>query len=167
MYVDIKIIPATHNFQTFSEKSSVLTTASLNLQKPPKSILIRDVSDVYLTTTVETELRELTTRVSKDVVEQHAKATIQPPPEIVPSPSENVDVPFPDTRSWNVIIRHRSPDVSIEDPDASCESNGDSLEEPRQEPQFQVKIRAIPPDELQPKVTISILTNMNAVNKTL
>lgn len=63
------------------------------------------------------------------------------------------EVSFPDTRSWNVIIRQRSPDVlpAEDSVDASGEDNGDSLEE-TSPPQFQVKIRAIPPEELKPKV---------------
>ncbi|KAG8191446.1 hypothetical protein JTE90_020698 [Oedothorax gibbosus] len=164
------------------EKSSALTTTA-GIKKSPKNILIRDVSDVYLTTTVETELRELTTRVSKDVVEQHAKSTIQESiprnskvvpqlekarstvQETVPQDSTVISQPvkevsFPDTRSWNVIIRQRSPDVpSTEDSvDASGADNEDSLEEEtRPEPEFKVKIRAIPPEELKPKNVLMLI----------
>ncbi|XP_035222906.1 uncharacterized protein LOC118195687 [Stegodyphus dumicola] len=134
------------------------------LQKPPKSILIRDVADIYLTTTVETESRELKTRVSRDIVEEHKKIEGKSS-EIRPSLLNAKDktktqsrVP-PTTENWNVVIRQRKP-VEQDHPigtnlDGSAESSaeeGDSQEPPSTpKPHFDVKIRTIPPDELKPK----------------
>ncbi|GBM43773.1 hypothetical protein AVEN_24179-1, partial [Araneus ventricosus] len=139
------------------ESSLEQTPQGLKVQKAPKSILIRDVSDIYLTTTVETELRELTTKVSRDIVEQHARAVEEPPKGIAAAK------PLTETNNWNVIIRQRAPyvpETAETDVDASGESNGESTDEPESvvKPQFDVKIRTIPPEELQPKKPEAMVT---------
>ncbi|CAL1266802.1 unnamed protein product [Larinioides sclopetarius] len=144
--------------QENSEESSLeQTPQGLKVQKAPKSILIRDVSDIYLTTTVETELRELTTKVSRDIVEQHARAVEESPKGIAAAQ------PPTETNNWNVIIRQRAPyvpETAETDVDASGESNGESTDEPESvvKPQFDVKIRTIPPEELQPKKPEAMVT---------
>ncbi|GFS29484.1 ZP domain-containing protein [Nephila pilipes] len=165
--------PDLPTIQENSEESSSPepTSQGLAVGKAPKSILIRDVSDIYLTTTVETELRELTTKVSRDIVEQHAKATEEPartPKKIAVS-----KLP-PKTNNWNVVIRQREPYIPTTetDLDASGESNGESTDEPESvaKPHFDVKIRTIPPDTLKPKkpeemVSIPPLEMPDAVTK--
>ncbi|XP_055949567.1 uncharacterized protein LOC129983900 [Argiope bruennichi] len=144
--------------QENSEESSLeQTPQGLNVQKAPKSILIRDVSDIYLTTTVETELHELTTKVSRDIVEQHARSAEEPPKAIA------TEKPLTETNNWNVVIRQRAPYVpatSETDVDASGESNGESTDEPGSvaKPHFDVKIRTIPAEELQPKKSEALVT---------
>ncbi|GIY02358.1 ZP domain-containing protein [Caerostris extrusa] len=149
----IESSPDLPTIQENSEESSLEPSmlGLMHVQRPPKSILIRDVSDIYLTTTVETELRELTTKVSRDTVEQHARSVEEPLLEAI-APSRS---PL-ETNNWNVIIRQREPydpTATETDVDASGESNGESTDEPEstEKPHFDVKIRTIPPEELQPK----------------
>ncbi|GFY64634.1 ZP domain-containing protein [Trichonephila inaurata madagascariensis] len=165
--------PDLPTIQENSEESSSPepTTQGLAVGKTPKSILIRDVSDIYLTTTVETELRELTTKVSRDIVEQHAKATEEPAGT---SKKIAVSKPPPKTNNWNVVIRQREPYIPTTetDLDASGESNGESTDEPESvaKPHFDVKIRTIPPEQLKPKksnemISIPPLEMPDAVTK--
>ena len=130
------------------------------VQQQPKSILIRDVADVYLTTMVETESRELKTRVSRDTVEEHTrKDSATPPQKDVPSakPSPGLKTSSP-TNNWNVVIRQRQPPPTLHaatsDVDTSSEISARESEKPLPEvkPKFDVKIRTIPPNELKPKV---------------
>ncbi|GFV45819.1 ZP domain-containing protein [Trichonephila clavipes] len=165
--------PDLPTIQENSEESSSPepTTQGLAVGKTPKSILIRDVSDIYLTTTVETELRELTTKVSRDIEEQHAKATEEPAGT---SKKIAVSKPPPKTNNWNVVIRQREPYIPTmeTDLDASVESNGESTDEPESvaKPHFDVKIRTIPPEQLKPKksdqmISIPPLEMPDAVTK--
>lgn len=129
------------------------------LHQPPKNILIRDVADIYLTTTVETESRELKTHISRDIVEEHARTdTVTPSPKDVPTAKPELKTSSP-TGNWNVVIRQRQPPPTLQ-ADSARESNGEEREgtQPEAKPKFDVKIRAIPPSDLKTKEPQKMVT---------
>ncbi|XP_015918527.1 uncharacterized protein [Parasteatoda tepidariorum] len=144
-----------------SETSTLISNVpKLDVAKESKSLLIRDVADIYLTTTVETELTEQTTTVSRDIFGHHVKNDEKQPDQ--PPLDKNKEQKPPKltsvTNQWNVVIRQKEPpvqNVNLFDSnlDASSESNAESSDEPTSEvkPKFDVKIRTILPEKLKPK----------------
>ncbi|XP_054716875.1 proteoglycan 4-like [Uloborus diversus] len=168
------------------------TTTQQQIAPSPKKLLIRDVADVFVTTTVETESRELKTKTTKDTIQSRRRRQqdfpeISPPPNPPPFPEHLLSKPIspvspelvepseltkkssppevsdsartsPSTDGWNVVIRQKKP------PPSTLEEQGTDLDSMEQnedtagredgtlsKPQFDVKIRTIPPTEIDSK----------------
>lgn len=136
-----------------SPRTSHITATNEGPTLPPasKSILIRDMADIYLTTTVETESRELKTTVSRDTFEEHAKISSASPETSlsVPSSEKPTKTPSP-TENWNVVIRQRKPPDDLTQTSTDLDASGEETDS-QDKPHFDVIIRTKPPGKLKSK----------------